>query len=91
MHTSFKKYKESGCGLNVNLMIILHQLRDSYPTRNGCKAESVWLGPIYLCNALEGPCSHKNQFQNSMVCSLDEFQGLSHLMVTTFGHKVSGF
>ena len=82
MHMSFNKYKGSGCGLNVDLMIMLHQLHDSYPTRNGCKAKSVWLGPVYLCNTLEGPYSHKKQFQISIVCSSDEFQGLLHLIVT---------
>ena len=43
-----KNYEESGYMHDLNLLIISHRLRASYPTRSECRAKSVRLRPAYL-------------------------------------------
>jgi hypothetical protein len=45
---SSEKYEENSCGHRIDLVIILHELRVSYPPRNKFKAESVQVRPTHL-------------------------------------------
>ena len=47
-HISSGNYEENGYGQYLDLLIILHKLCVSYPSRSGCRAKSFCLGAAYL-------------------------------------------
>lgn len=62
MYTSSKDYEEISHKHNMDLLIILHILRVSYPVRSGCKENGVHLRPtcLVLFCASEAKKAHIN-------------------------------
>ena len=45
---SYKKYEANGYGCNLDLLIILHSVLVSYPSRSGCREKSIQITHVYL-------------------------------------------